>query len=730
MPRLFLFLVFLIVFCYNKKNRGRIKGSPKLKYKKSNLISGNHTFEEKAIEISIFLLIILVPLVFYRHCAGMFFPIKELIFELLVVVGLAFWALKIINTKKYTFTHSSLDIPVLCFVSIGLLSLFWSNSFFVSLKELPLFLAGPGLYFIITHQFQEKHSTQTNRIILFLIIIGSIWGIYGLLQYQGTDIFFQTSKAGRTYKVMGILGNVNYFAEYLMAILPLAISLFFITSSRIKKILFLTGILIMGLSLIVTFTRSAYLGLGVSLVFIFFLFLIFQGKAFIKENKKIFILILVGIIFTTFLFVIPNPLNKPGTAISMIKARTSITTLGEGYSVKRRIATWNFALMMIKDRPLLGSGIGTFQYNSLNYQAKFFEQGDNRSIYPHGFAQEAHNEYLQLVAELGIIGLGILLWMMIIYFYRGLMFLSKTEDKDNDKKGILIGLMGAILAILIDGIFSFPLHLPATLVLFWLFLGISMNIITEKKSEQIENSIKEKSRHLVNIYRYRSALRIVIILLFIFVSMTLVRPFIAKVYLYYGNIEIRMRNEDEALHFYQKALKYDPYYGHAANSVGRILKNRKLYDMAQEYLERAEKTFDAHTLPLELAMVYYYQDMFIEAEEKFKKAISYQSSEKSMVPIYTNLGNNYFKMGEDGLAKDAYQNALKIEPDFVQAHFNLSQVYFRQDLQREAVEELFTVIRLAPDSKEAETARMIIRKGVQEEREKKEEEEKNKDQEK
>jgi O-antigen ligase/Tfp pilus assembly protein PilF len=700
----------------------------KLKHKKSDLISVNHTFEEKAIEISIFLLIILVPLVFYRHCADMFFPIKELIFELLVVIGLVFWGFKIINTKKYTFTCSPLDIPVLCFISIGLLSLFWSNSFFVSLKELPLFLAGPALYFIITNQFQKKSQIKLNRIIFALIIIGSLWGIYGLFQYRGIDIFFQTSKAARTYKVMGISGNVNYFAEYLMAILPLAVSLFFITSSRIKKVLFLTGILLMGLSLMVTFTRSAYLGLSVSLIFMFFIFLKTKGKKFIKENRKIFIFILIAIILTTFLFIIPNPLSKEGTFISKIKARISLTRLKEAYSVRRRIATWNFTLMMIKDRPLLGSGIGTFQYNSLYYQAKFFEQGDNRSIYPHGFAERAHNEYLQLVAELGIIGLGILLWIMIVYFYKGLIFLNKTED--NEKKGILIGLMGAVVAVLVDGIFSFPLHLPATLVLFWLLLGISMNIITEKKIGQTENSIKEERNYLVNIYRYKSVFRIIIILLFIFISVILARPFIAKIYLYHGNIEIRKKNEDEALHLYQKALKYDPYYGHAANSVGRILKNKKLYDTAQEYLERAEKTFDAHTLPSELAMVYYYQDIFNEAVEKFKKAISYQSNKKSMVPIYTNLGNNYFKMGEDNLAKDAYKDALEIEPDFVQAHFNLGLVYFRQDFQHEAIEELLTVIRLAPDSKEAETARMIIHKGIQEEREKKKKEEKNEDQEK
>ena len=110
--------------------------------------------------------------------------------------------------------------------------------------------------------------------------------------------------------------------------------------------------------------------------------------------------------------------------------------------------------------------------------------------------------------------------------------------------------------------------------------------------------------------------------------------------------------------------------------------------------------------------------MFDKAAEKFKKAISYQSNEKSMVPIYTDLGTTYYRLGKDNLAEDAYQNALKIEPNFVQAHFALSQVYFRQNLQHKAIEELLTVIRIAPDSKEAKKAKEIIHNLIQEEREK------------
>jgi len=708
-----------------------------LEYKKTDSISQMNIFWEKATEVSIFLLIILVPIVFYRYCEDMFFPLKELVFEVLVAFLLMIWGFKIINSKKFIIARSPLDFPILSFMGICTLSLFWSNSFPVSLKELSLFLAGPFLYFIITNQFKERR--QIDKIIFIVLLIGGLSGIYGLIQYQGIDFFFQTPKATRVYKVMGILGNVNYFAEYLIIILPLAISLFFVTSSKIKKILLLIGILVMGSSLMYTFTRSSYLGFGISLIFMFLLFLICRGKTFIKENKKIFILILVAILLIGFLFVIPNPLDKPGTYIYKIKARTSIPALKKAYTVGRRRAIWELTLMMIKDHPLLGSGVGTFKYNTLSYQAKFFEQGDNRSIYPHGFAKDVHNEYLQLGAELGIIGLGIFIWIMICYFYYACKILKETKDKY--QQGMIIGLMGSILAVLIDAIFGFPLHLPATLVLFWLFLGISMNIATEnfissgtkdneskfirkkvteeKKIKQTKINIKREKGNLDRVYQYKRIFgTIIILLLFPFLSVTLARPFMAQIYLYYGNIEVRKGDEDKALNTYQKALKYDPYYGRAAYSVGKVLKNKKLYDTAQKYFERAEKTYDIHALPLDLALVYYYQGRFDKAADKFEKAIHYQSNEKSMVPIYTDLGTTYYQLGKDNLARDAYRDALKIEPNFVQAHFALSQVYFRHNFQDEAVEELRTVIRLAPDSKEAKRAGEIIHKIIPEEREK------------
>ena len=317
----------------------------------------------------------------------------------------------------------------------------------------------------------------------------------------------------------------------------------------------------MGGTLILTFTRGSYLGMGVSLIFMFLLFLNTRGKDFIKQNKKILIVVLVVIILITLLFVIPTSLSRPDTVIYKIKSRISVSQLTQSYPIKRRMATWKFTGMIIKDRPFLGSGLGTFKYNSLSYQAKFFDQGQNRALYPYGIADKAHNEYLQLWAELGIIGLSIFIWFIITYFCYGLKLLRKI--KDSYKQGIIIGLMGSITAVLIDALFGFPLHLPATVVLFWLVLGLTVVVGTtenvyfgkadlssedsakkekqdKKKKAQRQNSGKI-GKGESNIFYSKFLLYVIVILSSVFLSITLIRPFIAKVYYKSGSIEIKKR---------------------------------------------------------------------------------------------------------------------------------------------------------------------------------------------
>jgi len=560
-----------------------------------------------------------------------------------------------------------------------------------------------------------------------VLIVGGLFGIYGILQYNGIDFAFWTGNIGRQH-VFGLFGNVNFFAEYLIVPLPLAISLFFTVQNRTHKILLLVGILAMGGSLILTFTRGSYLAIGISSLFMFFLYLASRGKGFIKEYKKIFIFILTLIILVTFLFTLPNPLNKSGTVIYKIKRRISISQFTQSSSLKRRIAIWKFTGMMIKDHPILGSGLGTFKYNSLSYQAKFFDQGENRRLYPHGFADKVHNEYLQLWAELGIVGLGIFIWLMVSYFNYGLRLLKRI--KGNYKMGIIIGLMGAVIAVLVDGIFGFPMHLPATIVLFWIALSLTVLLgEREKKWKRLENNLDEFNRenkkekldkkirennNQNNISRFAPLLYILITLLTVFSCLTVSRPFIARIYWYYADKEIKNEDWNEKIKMYGKASKWDPYLGSTYYSIGKILLNNDFYIPAMEYYEKAEKYIDFPDLPLDLAIIYLKKGFLDKAAIKLKQAISYRSDEKSMVPLYSELGNTYLRLKRYKPAEIAFKDALSINPKYVNAQYGLAGAYLNQNKIEEALVELEKVIELAPDSQEANYAQNIIQQIAQE----------------
>ena len=113
-------------------------------------------------------------------------------------------------------------------------------------------------------------------------------------------------------------------------------------------------------------------------------------------------------------------------------------------------------------------------------------------------------------------------------------------------------------------------------------------------------------------------------------------------------------------------------------------------------------------------MIYLKKGQLDKAAIWLKKAISYQKNEKSMLPLYAELGNSYIRLKKFNKAEIFLKKSLKIDPDFINAHYGLAGVYLNQNKNEEALIELQKVIELAPKSIQAKYARDIMQKIAQE----------------
>jgi tetratricopeptide (TPR) repeat protein len=306
----------------------------------------------------------------------------------------------------------------------------------------------------------------------------------------------------------------------------------------------------------------------------------------------------------------------------------------------------------------------------------------------------------------------------------------------------MIGLMGAVVAFLVDSFFWFPLHLSSNLSLFWLFIGLTTAMcakgIEEKgrlEAEKIEKGIigggkdkKKKSDNTINInkgkrsniYRFKPVLYIVIVLLTVFLCVTVFRPFMSRIIWYFGFEEIRNKNWEKATDIYERALKWNPYEGYFYFDLGKVFLMRELGNTALKSFKEAEKYIDFPGLPQNIAIIYIAKGELDNAITELKKAISYQRKVETMPPLYVELGNTYLKLEKYELAEAAFKDALKINSnllaeagleqnrtdeelvelknkinsELVDVHRKLAETYLRQDKMEESLVELKKAISI------------------------------------
>ncbi|MEO6588329.1 MAG: O-antigen ligase family protein, partial [Pyrinomonadaceae bacterium] len=150
-----------------------------------------------------------------------------------------------------------------------------------------------------------------------------------------------------------------------------------------------------------------------------------------------------------------------------------------------RTEIWNVSLQIIKNNFPFGAGIGAY---SVAYTPYDTFNGLMR-------VEQAHNDYLQVLTDAGIVGLIIGAAFLYLLFRTGL---KNVNTKNTFRRGIAVGALAGCFAVLVHSFFDFVLHTTAIAVLFLTL--VSLVIISGRDfPDDEENLVRHKKKRSNNV---------------------------------------------------------------------------------------------------------------------------------------------------------------------------------------------------------------------------------------
>lgn len=115
---------------------------------------------------------------------------------------------------------------------------------------------------------------------------------------------------------------------------------------------------------------------------------------------------------------------------------------------------------------------------------------------------------------------------------------------------------------------------------------------------------------------------------------------------------------------------------------GNKLFQKEKYDDAMEKYRSAEiKKPDSAVLYYNRGNVFYKQQFYDEAIKEYQKALGYTKDKYVKSKIYYNMGNTYYKMGNFEQAKEMYKQSLLLNPEDIDAKYNLQYILLNPNLK-------------------------------------------------
>jgi O-antigen ligase len=289
--------------------------------------------------------------------------------------------------------------------------------------------------------------------------------LFGIYQFIGDCVGLPLRLTGlRDLYAKGVFGYPRiqsvaleplYFSNYLL--FPLAVSTKRMLKAEKPLRNWYTGlVLLIGVNLILGVSRSAYMALAAAVLFVAF----WVGWQYYRGNMQRLSrlrnwgqVVLVGIGSLIVSFALLTIFTSP-VATNRFLGHSMVDDTKVGTSIPGRLQTYGKAITFFREHPIVGIGIGDFGPRTVTSAA-------NLTQYGYGIV---NNEYLEIAAELGLLGL--IAFFSVVYFYGREIWHGFSKMAEEDKwQNVLV--LAALLAMLVQYSFFSTLYI----IYIWAYLA-------------------------------------------------------------------------------------------------------------------------------------------------------------------------------------------------------------------------------------------------------------------
>ncbi|HSE37531.1 MAG TPA: O-antigen ligase family protein [Blastocatellia bacterium] len=392
------------------------------------------------------------------------------IFQLIVVILSLVWALKAILEKRLELRIPAEALPLGGLVLLGLTQSLALTGNSGQTRSLSMDVeatrgAAAMIFFLFVSFLIAANVFNTHKRLLtlenFLIIFGLALAVFALIQHftwEGKMFWVRPTESGGTG---GPFVNRNHFAGYMEMLIPIPVALALSHAMRGESRLFWGfAAAIMAVAEVASLSRGGMISLAAGLLFLAVLSV--RKKSFGKSQKResgfsfrpaYIIVLMLGAILAGVIWI---------GAESDILKRVSDDPLTSS-QVTDRQAVWADTLTMFRANPVLGVGLGAFET-----VYPIYGQGNGSLL-----IQFAHNDYLQVLSDGGVVGGALALWFIVAV---GRSLAGGLKSSEPLYSSFALGAGAGIFAILVHSLFDFNLQIPSNALLFLVLCAVVSNI--------------------------------------------------------------------------------------------------------------------------------------------------------------------------------------------------------------------------------------------------------------